>query len=387
MKLSSLLVVSALLFSPSAVLAVDMTMNGFASISVGKTLGDDERFVAETVSGSFYDNDIAFFPESILGVQSTVSFSDKLSVTGQLVSRGGNNFAVDVERLYGSYQINQQWRFDAGRKNLHFFQYSEYLDVGYAYDFMRPPIAVYFVPYSNYDGASISYSNYLGELDLFVQVYYGNTTGTDKVSLGHINTEVNLDTKDIIGSVIKLGGDEWNIRVGAHLFDSQAAFATDLTNEQAIAIGVPPEATEGGGGDIYAPAGTQIIEDGNKAMWIVGGVSYTPGNIALNYEFYNYSDDKGFNDQFTSFLNAGYRMGKWVPTVSWSYAKEKQDDVVAGLNQGTPPTHFQTGSLTLRYDIEPQAAVKLDVTRYLDKGETPTFGDSTIVSASLDIIF
>ena len=107
----------------------NVTINGFANIVAGQTLDKDEVFLAEPIAGGVYDNELTFNKESIFGLKSTVSFSNKLSFTGQMIARSANDFNVELDRAYVDYQINQNWKVSAGKKNLIFFQYSDYLDV------------------------------------------------------------------------------------------------------------------------------------------------------------------------------------------------------------------------------------------------------------------
>ena len=60
-----------------------------------------------------------------------------LSVTGQIVARGVNDFDANFEWAYISYEINDNWTVQAGKKRLPLFYYSDFFDVGYAYVWMR----------------------------------------------------------------------------------------------------------------------------------------------------------------------------------------------------------------------------------------------------------
>jgi len=350
----------------------NVTINGFANIVAGQTLDKDEVFLAEPIAGGVYDNELTFNKESIFGLKSTVSFSNKLSFTGQMIARSANDFNVELDRAYVDYQINQNWKVSAGKKNLIFFQYSDYLDVGYAYNFMRPPTPVYIMPFGSYEGASTTYTSYMGDYDFSIEAYMGNTVGVDVVSLSAFNTKLTFDLQNIHGAVFNLYAEDWKVRLGAHVFDLQSDLVGDFE--------------EAGLSD-----GDALIDDNNHASWISGGASYTPGNLVMNYEFFLYSDDHGFNDQISHFINIGYQMGKWTPTLSWSNAKETIDKThmasPIGINQGVPITDYGTLGLSLRYEVQANVAMKFDITQYNDDGDTLTFGDSTLVSAGIYLTF
>lgn len=372
----------------------NITINGFANIVVGQTLNKDDVFLAEPIAGGVYENDLAFDKESVFGLKSTINFSSELSFTAQMNARSANDFNVEIDRAYVDYQINQNWKVSAGKKNLVFFQYSDYLDVGYAYNFMRPPTAVYIIPFGAYDGASVYYNSYIGDYDFSVEAYYGNTDGVDVVSFSGAKAKLTFDFQDIFGVVFNLASEDWSVRLGTHLFDMQSNVVGDINTENMIAGGFITQADADALGlgpmDLVYADGDPLIEPNNHGAWIVGGGSYTPGNLSINYEFFFYSDDLGFNEQESHFVNVSYQMGKWTPTVSWSNAKETQDSKVTsvvGINKGAPATDYGTLGLTLRYDLQSNIAAKFDITRFSDNGDSPTFGDSTVVSAGIYLTF
>ena len=53
---------------------------------------------------------------------------------------------------------NAEWSAKAGRQRLPRFRYSDFLEVGHAYPWLRPPHAVYTATFSNDDGLSAAYS-------------------------------------------------------------------------------------------------------------------------------------------------------------------------------------------------------------------------------------
>ena len=128
---------SLLALSLSALLAApayaDLTINGFASIKAGMTLDSDD-----TLYG--YDDSLDFKNESLFAVQLMSDLGDKLSVTAQLMGRGADDFDVDFEWAFISYQLTDEVRINAGRLRTPFYKYSDYRDVGYAYDWLRVPL-------------------------------------------------------------------------------------------------------------------------------------------------------------------------------------------------------------------------------------------------------
>ena len=65
----------------------DLTINGFASIKAGMTLGSDEQLYG-------YSDELDFKNESLFAVQVMSDLGEKLSVTAQLMGRGREDFAA-----------------------------------------------------------------------------------------------------------------------------------------------------------------------------------------------------------------------------------------------------------------------------------------------------
>ena len=116
--------------------SAEVRINGFASIVGGKSLDSDQ-----TLYG--YDDDISFKNESVFALQLTADLQEKLSATAQIVARGENDFDADFEWAYLTYEISDELQISAGKMRAPFYRYSDFLDVGYTYRWVRPPQSVY----------------------------------------------------------------------------------------------------------------------------------------------------------------------------------------------------------------------------------------------------
>jgi hypothetical protein len=58
-----------------------------------------------------------------------------------------------------------------------FYRYSDFLDVGYAYRWIRPPKSVYNLAFSTYEGVSFVYNSQLGSWDSTLQLIGGAYSG------------------------------------------------------------------------------------------------------------------------------------------------------------------------------------------------------------------
>lgn len=122
------------------------------------------------------------FTEDTLGaVQFVASINDALSFTAQFVSEGRNDYFVETDWLFVDWRINDHWDIKVGRVRIPLYMHSQYLKVGYAYPWTRPPLEVYRVNISDFNGVLMRNVNFIGESwesDMTLGV--GNTANLDR---------------------------------------------------------------------------------------------------------------------------------------------------------------------------------------------------------------
>lgn len=346
-----------LLFSQMA--NADINFSGFASINAGKVLSGSgvpqfevpPTFLADYPLVSAYDEDISFKPETLLGLQAIADLSDGLSVTAQIVSRGANDFDAKFEWAYISYQVNDNWTLQAGKKRLPLFYYSDFFDVGYAYVWMRPPADNYTWQIFNYNGINALYSGSWGDWSVSGNVYYGKEDDPHNKLLGDFfffepTREI---WKDIAGGVLQASKDWFELRVTYMQY----------TNER------------------YR-SGNRVLFDGKDSR---DGKFY---GLAMNFDFDKWFVltelnrlDLGVNID-TYMVSAGYRIDDLTPFVSYSKLKEDAND---GENHNTT-------SVGLRWDFHTSAAFKVQYDKVEDNSfNTAVAGDSKSLTLGIDLVF
>ncbi|MBK8971651.1 MAG: hypothetical protein IPM37_09875 [Hahellaceae bacterium] len=131
--------------------------SGFASLAAGKVNDPVLRF-------GDYSNQWSVDTDTVLGLQGQARLADRLSLTGQVLSRGYNynsysDYEPQVSWLFLSYQMAPDLRIRAGRLRTPHYLYSDTLEVGYSYVWVRPPIDVYtpvFDPLANFNGTDFT---------------------------------------------------------------------------------------------------------------------------------------------------------------------------------------------------------------------------------------
>jgi hypothetical protein len=348
---------STLLAAPAY---ADLTINGFASIKAGMTLDSDD-----TLYG--YEDSLDFKNESLFAVQVMSDLGEKLSVTAQLMGRGNEDFDVGFEWAFISYQLTDDVRINAGRLRTPFYKYSDFRDVGYAYDWLRVPQGVYGLGFDNIEGVSLYHTTQLGNFDSSLQLVAGAYDGEARISGADVNAEI----KNIVGVTWELGQDWYSFR---------AAYLIGKLSVGAEAVQLQPGVTFG---DFFAGLsgagfGALVNEiDINEEDGTFFGLGFTAdkNDWLLVAEYTLVEVDNSFiSDQKNFYVSIGHRFDSITPYISY----EKEDNEakteiytpylttlpaqllmpVAGIVQ-SQAREATTYNLGLRYDFHPSAAFKV----------------------------
>lgn len=365
----------------------EVRINGFASIVAGSTF-DDKKSLFD------YDENISFKPESLFALQVSSDLGDGLSATTQIIARGENDYEANFEWAYFSYAISDATQLSVGRMRIPFYRYSDYLDVGYAYNWQRPPTSVYSLTFSTFDGASLLYTHTLGDWDSSIQLIYGSYEG-------QVNVLSDNDPAKLTGMV----GVNWTVgnywltaRAVYMKADASISFANDPDPDQKLNQFV---GLLNGIGSADAANGLLIEEDDGSFLGI--GISIDYENFLVDSEFTQVEvKDTLIATQQQYYVSFAYRFDEWTPYISFEHRKdENDDDYSAGLppaiDLGGGPIYVQATyqatllsqeserdvvSVGARYNFHPSAALKLDYT----KRDTQT-SDASVFSVGVDLVF
>ena len=219
--LLGLSIAAALVSLPSF---AEVRINGFASIVGGQTLDDDD-----TLYG--YDNDFNMEQESKFALQVSADLQERLSATAQVIARGENDFDAEFEWAYLTYEISDNSQLSAGKMRIPFYRYSDFLDVGYAYRWVRPPQSVYNLSFTTYEGLSYLHNSTLGDWDSALQLMYGAVNDDIVAVTNNDAAELN----DTLGVNWTLSRDWFTARVAYFMSEasidvSNSAQLTSLLN-------------------------------------------------------------------------------------------------------------------------------------------------------------
>ncbi|WP_228612910.1 porin [Alkalimonas sp.] len=344
----SILAISLMSVLCSGVASANLHINGFASIKGGMSTGSDKSLYG-------YTNEWDFKNESLFAIQVRSDLGDRLSVTAQLMGRGSNDFDARFEWAFLSYELTDNMTFNAGRLRTPFYIYSEFMDVGYAYEWSRVPRSVYGLGFDNIEGVSLYRTDQLGQFDSTLQLVYGSFDG----EAGFGPTQL----QNLAGLSWQLGQDWYSFR---------AAYFSAKVTIDTLALNPLLDGLAGAG------LGALVREmnfDDDKGTFFGLGLTVDRENLIAVAE-YNKVDVSGslFAKRTNYFVSVGYRINEYTPFISYeSVDRKAKSDIYQpflpvlpspGLRElvvGTIESQAaktNTVNLGLRYDFHPSAAFK-----------------------------
>jgi len=364
----------------------DFNISGFASI-VGGTYSE-ENFVY-----AGYDDDVSFEPDTLVGLQFVKRISDKLMVTGQFISDGRKDFDVEAELAYLTYSARPNWDIRAGRLRAPLYYYSDFVDVGYAYPWIRPPVELYGNgAFDVFEGIDTIYRSRIGRWDAMYQLFYGR-----------MDTELgasDLELLDFAGVNVTFNRRWLTLRAGF--------VSTDLAVSTSEGIQGLIQTLNGAG---FADLANQLdTTDHKQTKYIALAAIIDYKNWLVNAEFTTVDFDSIFiTDSDTWFVMLGRRFDEFTAHITYSSAQADPDFEGNTIPLGVAPAFDQLhaivdsalgnnedSSLTfgIRYDVDDGVAVKAEVTRFerdiaepLFTGQQSGVDDGTLLSIGVDVVF
>jgi len=380
----------------SPAMANDLNVNGF--LSVGATMLDDNK-----ASIASADNQGGFKQDTVLGLQVQKQVNDSTSATGQLVSRGSSDYNTEAAWAFVTYAASDDLDLRMGRLRIPFFQYSDFLEVGYAFNWIRPPSEVYRVPFSSLDGVDLTKRFSSGSIDGSVQVYYGRfqgvfDTGVDKydsdyrnftglaitANMGNFGTRLSYHQAEII-----MDTSDATTQLGGAKAAAGAIAAVPEGVDVGTATGNPALAGLTGVGD--ASASEDFDFAGQTSQFVEAAFTYDDGTYsavaewtALDHESSLFLDDQAW------LLGIAARFGDFTPHLTYTTEKDSFDSGTEGEIQKQLPLESEQSSIIvgLRYDYDSSTALKFEIQNNDETTASGADGDSaTLYSVAVDVVF
>lgn len=310
-----------------------VNVSGFASI-VGN-VSDKE---ADYLRFAHIDKHADFQRETSLGLQIDVNLGEGVSLTTQLIAdEFEDNFSLKADWVYLKYQLSDQINLRAGRLRMPAFVYSDFIEVGYAYPWIRPPSEVYeIIPTNALNGIDLSWKIPVGNSNLIIQPYAGDSTLTSFFGFAGENE---TDVDEILGLSLRLVTDNHEFSMGS--FKGEVDMQDPVFLENLAKVGVPIPFIL-----------SQLISRVDLNFYQVG-YNGNFGNLNILAEgVRRETKDTPIIQNFDgAYLTVGYHFNDWFPHLTYASIDTR--------NNATPK-QSKNVTLGLRKEIRGGTALKVD---------------------------
>lgn len=355
--------------------AAEVSLNGFASIVGGMTTDDNETYKS-------YSDDFEFDPESLFAIQATADLGENLTAVAQLIARGSDDWDPEFEWAYISYDVSDNFNVKAGRLRAPFYYYSEFLDTAYTYHWIRPPIEMYDLEFTNFDGISATYSFNTGDFEHRVMGVFGNRKN-------FVKTLPVADYKNMFGVNYDITYNEYSVKL-VHITGKLSADGGELDALDNAFASLPT----------YLDAHFNINED--RTTYSAISLNADWGDYFAITEYSQVNFDKDYlllQDNSRFYISAGYRMNEY--TFHYTYATTEADDpqsllndipnipqtapLIAAVNQVNSTNRDRTAhTIGVRYDFHPMAAFKAEWIMAENDGAST---EPNLLRVGVDLVF
>jgi predicted porin len=371
-KLSAALCVAGigLMAANQASAEVTYKFSGYGTLAATMTDDDQMEFRSSLNQSKGAGSQPDIGVDSRLGVQGVVNFGSGLSVNAQLLGQrrrtdttatSNSDFDVGFEWLFGQYSPTSNIDLRLGRVVLPAFMISDSRNVGYTQPWLRAPMSVYAgMPLTTLDGAQALWRIPMGPVILSIQPSYGESAFN--ISSGA------LVLKSTSHPVMSLNGSlefgDWQVRAGQVRGTSQL---TGLVLNPALA-GFPLDHKMK---DVFTSAGLQY--DNGTAVLMTEWTQRKQNDIDPSY-FPGFGiGGKPLAEGRAWYVAGGWRFGKWLPMLSYG---ENKNTLTSDKTHNT--------SLSLRYDVMTNVALKAQVSRY-DAKDGAAFVQDDITKSTVNV--
>lgn len=299
--------------------------NGFGTVGVTHLGGEDEGRnygVQSQTNDSWRGDQLSKF-----GAQLSYGLTDTVSVTVQATAKAEQDeWKANLEWAYLSWQTSDQLMLRAGRLRSPVYMYSESLDVGYSYPWLRLPDEVYSqVQVTNYEGVDAVYTVPLSYGSVTFQVAGGQAKNRDYYAY---DEQFDIDYGRLFGASVSLNTNDFGtLRIGYVEADITTAVSGTVNN---YLVGNP---------NANLPLLTLEKE---KGKFTSIGYQYDNGTwISSNEWTSRMIENDGMESIDSFYLMGGRRFGDFLPHVTYAQLDDnggRQSSWTMGLNYQAAPT-------------------------------------------------
>ncbi len=402
-----------LLWLPLSAAAIEQSLSGFVSLGLVASDNPSFAFRRDISQGKgSYDDHLSWRNDSLLGLKWQGRWSYQLDTTIQLVAkdRVDNTLGESIEWAFVHYRPKDGWDWRLGRLGVDIFMLSDYREVGYAFNWVRPPQDVY-GPLSLYslDGLDFNKRFDLQAATINLKLFYGHTRQTYPLDFGAHQ----VDSVDVNpgGLSLNLEAGDWKLRYSYVQVKINNNFYDQLGDALKQFSPVWPEASD---------LAQSISTRGSQFAYAELGLGYDSSSWWLQTELINLrSQSTLLPDSRHYYASLGRHFGPWLVYLNRSRAQPLSPPMAIAPPQGYPEPYnsqllgfnqqlntFLNGSrliqrswgLGLRWDFTSRMALKLQLDQVdfsargsnlwlATQGAASVDQNSRVLSLSWDAIF
>lgn len=301
----------------------DYRFNGFGTVGFTHLGGEDDGRsfgVQGQTTDSWRGDQLSKF-----GAQLQYGLTDTVGATVQLTAKPlQDEWKANLEWAYLSWQTNDRLMLRGGRLRSPVYMYSESLDVGYSYPWLRLPDEVYSqVQVTNYEGVDAVYTLPMSFGSATVQVAAGQAKNRDYFAYDEL---FDIDYGHLFGASVSLATTDFGtFRIGY----VEADLSIDVNGTVNVGSGMMASMS-------------LLTLDKEKGKFTSIGYQYDDGTWVSNNEWTSRvieNDGSASVDSF--YLMGGHRFGDFLPHVTYAQLDDnggRQNSWTFGLNYQATPT-------------------------------------------------
>lgn len=356
-------VLSVLASSSAQAIQFDGFMTAGAAMIVDIDNADKGNVYIGGLGDRGITEDLTFEKDTRFGLQISSDVTENMSVVAQILGRGDKgNFNAIIEWAYIDYEFHETTSLHVGKIKQPVYLVNDYVEVGYAYPWIRPPQEVYLLnnPLNTVNGIELLLQFSVGPGTLSFQPYLGSNRDDIPNAQGAF-----FEAENIYGLDIKYSGRGYTVHASNFQCEVKTTGGFNIDASDNILM-QNLEVNLNGTGDCNVTAAGFNLDMANIVVYAEWTQRTTSEELS-----------RPFGDTEAYYATIGYRFGKFLPHITFASIEGEASVVQPGAITGTNGSDlaFQDGStgtlnfpvpiqtsLTagLRYEVNDSAALKLE---------------------------
>ncbi|WP_162617925.1 porin [Salinicola halophilus] len=357
-----------------------LTFSGFGTLAAVHSNQENTDFIRDISQREGAGEGWSGKTDTLLGAQLGYRFTDELDVVVQGLSRyqESGHFEPELSWAFVRYRPDPAVQLRAGRLGWDVYQLADSRYVGYAYNWVRPPVDHFgTLQLTHIDGADVTFTQPVGSDLVRLKLYAGRSDSEIYLTEG-LSAEFDVD--QVYGGNLDYETGPWRFRVSYTQVHSDVDFRGPVA-DQIDSIPFANLDANNVLGDVFGF---------DRITLFSLGALYDRGPVTVQ-AMVNRSKVTRHDGQIDSgFVSVGYRVERVTPYVMFSKVK------TTSTNPDGSDIDQQTYSVGARYDIAANLALKAQFDRidtqspgflWRDTDSDWNGGWSSIFSLGLDFIF